>query len=641
MNIQIGKNVLFLLWLLFSSPIAAASPSTPSPHSVAVYTGEFNRRPAFKRQQLRHTFPQDSLASIRVGDLNCDGLADIVTYDSHTASILVGLTDPANQIISQTPSPLPAETTWEEMRVVTLAGDACATLLAPRGVVDNFARGVWNSDAKTLNWSIKNVNYDGGVLGPFLFAHPNSTIPQQFISQRPVSEGSLAVGSVDSEGAFRLHTRMSLPGRLIGFMNLDDTPTGTPVFELKTGVYAVLDQTEASIPLFRLPPNYRWHREILADINGDAISELIIPGKGIQGTWIAFSYGKGLLTIPNTSLSDQTIFKNGILAAGDFDGNGTEDLFTHDLDSLYVYLSELPTAVPNTPVAINDLQYTSDSEGKLDISLATESLVATPTKMGTGFLQRRIERTNLVSLSKLTILLDLETRAELGRLLTPRDTEPNGPFVCNGFSDTAAGVLLGRVTSCPTNFAFLEFDDSISALSGSCCKLPFNGMLEESSSWHEAVCPVDSIVVEVEDSVSGSALPFRSKPPRVRCKKINTELYTLTEKIPGVSFGDASSSSRRAEFYDRSALPLAIRNGISRSDLSSWDSDGCLSPQLDGVLVGILGPRCQDRLFASFRVVSKTGAAAIPTSRIAMFPECDELADLYDPSRGCKTVDGK
>lgn len=607
-------------------------PSGPVTATRELWVRKFERSPTFRRERWSHDLPARSLgeggSNLRAGDFDCDGFADLAAYDRDSRTIYLALSNGRERFTTKAVGTLPSPLDWAAVTVRPPTADRCARLVVPEPNTEGYLMSEL-SEGGQLSWERRVLGADGGKLGPLLFSPELHGGQRRFFTLRPHADGSLGIGSIDEHGALALRSRIGLSDTFLGVAPLFEGAPSLPIFRPGGNAWAYVNDRERWITLLEAPKDLSWGREQLLDVNGDGISELLLPGADLQGTWIVFVYGTGAIAIPNRSLSN-LLRSQTVAAHGDFHGTGRDDLLLLDDEGFVLLHPEPSPAVAGLSFLVNGEFVVSDAMGRLAAKLGDAATVRLSALDGAReIVQPEVERTlPKQSPFRVTVLVDTEVEGERGRILSLRRSNAQGPFVCGGFTDRTLMFAVGRTPVCPRGYAFQEMDDGSLPPTGTCCKLPQDDVLKEGGSWFKGSCPPQSVITAVDFVKNGADDPRSWSELLVRCTPVNPERYVLVEAEAGVSFGEGGASGQRSEERDRSDLPAALRAGYGRIELSHWDVDGCLGKSLGQLLVAVRGPRCEDMRFATLK---ERGAS----DAVTMYPACREMKDIYDPSRGC------
>lgn len=231
-------------------------------------------------------------------------------------------------------------------------------------------------------------------------------------------------------------------------------------------------------------------------------------------------------------------------------------------------------------------------------------------------------------------------------LTTPsQSARDHAPKICVGWNpDTLA---FGRDSweeltehHCPISYAVVGIDDQISSggpihhayFSSECCPLPAADILTSESTLELARCPDDAVIT---GSIS---LPSENNRPmtKIRCTKINTHRYQLSEPASGAYWGIGSGIHSPSEKHviKISDVPAAIRSSIGRRGFSGWDTDGCVGNPPGSLISSRSAGPCSETEFRElqFRGIGDDPPAGTP---VKMFPECTRISDIFDPNASC------
>ena len=221
-------------------------------------------------------------------------------------------------------------------------------------------------------------------------------------------------------------------------------------------------------------------------------------------------------------------------------------------------------------------------------------------------------------------------------------SEPQGPYVCNGYTPLLERYRWGRAwfLECSPGYALYETDDPSSSggraansrhIPGVCCPLPADDILSEEKQEVTDVCPEDFIVTGALDAVVEGKGVYN-----LRCTKINTKRYQLGEIKSGTYWGIGTSMSWSKEGLQREDLPAAIKMAVGRQSFSEWDNDGCIGSPVGSLWSGkrIANNSCEQVVFRELQYKGLDGDPPRGTP-VTMFPECEEVIGVFDPRSGC------
>jgi hypothetical protein len=164
--------------------------------------------------------------------------------------------------------------------------------------------------------------------------------------------------------------------------------------------------------------------------------------------------------------------------------------------------------------------------------------------------------------------------------------------------------------------------------------MPHADILTDEHVYVESHCPTSFVATGVQLTSSLEHPPCPSCRTHLRCTKINTSRYQLSEPAAGRYWGTGVSSDSQRVWSTRSELPLSVRYGIGRRTYRNWDVDGCIGKPIGSLLVEYGFTRCERFRFSELRYTGLPGdpAAGAP---VTMFPSCSKLLDPFDPTGGC------
>lgn len=388
------------------------------------------------------------------------------------------------------------------------------------------------------------------------------------------------------------------------------------------------------------PAMFDWINEsILADINGDGLTDIFTHMIPMRDARAALAYRDGYFEVPIEAEIPLPHLSRA-LAAADFDRDGLQDILFFDRESTYWFLGQSLSAEPlrRVPVVIDGVQITTGDDGRL--CRPPESFApGSPLSVGS-------ERMTVVRLNRdvagIPRLL-VRGYAENGAALAV-GAEPVGPFVCVGYSPSVPATSdnsfmrkwgIDQPGLCSDDYGiYLGFEvnkqpvEQIGAHSG-CCPLPFRNMLIGDPQKAVERCP-DGMIAIGEEQVN----PFERNLVWW-CRKLS-DRFQLGPETSGRYFGVGYSVRGHRERLRRDLIPVGIRTAAARIGFNGWDSDGCVGSPPGSVVTG----RSKDGLGCErlkFREVQYRGLAGDPPAGtpVKMFPDCSLVENMFRPDAGC------
>ncbi len=420
----------------------------------------------------------------------------------------------------------------------------------------------------------------------------------------------------------------------------------------------IYSQPRSPRPWASFPPQNRWKGSIVGDFNGDGLADIVVYGSVIGDAWIAISLGNFALERPFPWPFPPQVERSSI-AAGDFNGDGIDDLVMaqpQNGSTLVTFAIASPSAVGSFPETIDGEELLplpaneGDTPRKFTVELTPEAPEQRICGLRPGSYRVQIHGAGPLSYHRFIELpshRDLSV-ATLGSAPSADPSEHGGlglgtdrpgPYVCTGYLPFATpgwpkwGVTR---TACPTGFAYYGTEEGTmpsahdSFLLAACCPLPANDVLLDDTITAPEACPDGYVITGAAYSVELEL----SKPVDVRCTKVNSTRYLLGPPRRAKYYGNGYSGRAQAERLGNLDVPLAIRTALSRTNYATWDLEGCLGDPPGALLVKKGGRRCYDW---SYRQLQYAGSPGDPPrgTPVVMFPECGELANVFDPGAGC------
>ena len=232
--------------------------------------------------------------------------------------------------------------------------------------------------------------------------------------------------------------------------------------------------------------------------------------------------------------------------------------------------------------------------------------------------------------------------------------------ICLGYNPvtkTFGGLIVSETNPeefCPKGFALVghdipsgrDRDMDLYPIRGDCCELPPDALLPE----HQFVpseCPPGFVATGGRTKKLSPPPPVDTPPPRyddlryeLRCTKINTALYGLSEPRPAVRVGWGKDPTQglmdkfwgRAEtFTTRNLAPAGFRYGLARKSRTVWHGDACAGYPWGSMLVRRGGIRCSQLYFSEL--------LDLQGRPVPLFPSCITITDPLDPNATCSPHD--
>lgn len=170
-------------------------------------------------------------------------------------------------------------------------------------------------------------------------------------------------------------------------------------------------------------------------------------------------------------------------------------------------------------------------------------------------------------------------------------------------------------------------------IAANCCPLPAPDILTDSHVTAEDSCPNDYVVTGNENRGRCTEGPCLFK---MRCTKINTKRYQLGKKKAGAFWGFGSNTTffKESTIIKRADIPTAIRYSMSRQNLTYFLSSGCVGIPFGSLLVEKKNKFCRGFFFRELQYRGHPGDPARGTP-VRMFPDCDDISDIFDPDPDC------
>ncbi len=388
------------------------------------------------------------------------------------------------------------------------------------------------------------------------------------------------------------------------------------------------------------PPTAIWRSAGFADLNGDGRSDLLAYGGEYSGWWVSLGSKYGGLS---RSISGINFFGTPVVFA-DMDCDGADDVVSTVITEGVLSVAYARLSKGLSGVAIKskaDHVCVTNDQGICFLDDAAD--VPMPNLEGYLFeetgreLARDAGKTS-TAISYVATPIHQGHETALGKKFGIGPSGP-GPYVCLGFQP-GDPIFFWRASSatCPNGHALMGISIpkhserwAASAIPRfACCPLPAEDILLDQTVEGTDVCPEDSIAVGM---VPGWGC--QSCPQRLLCQRINRTRYALGEPNLGVYWGTGRFRDRNDRQVLRTDIPIALRYGLGRTGLQTWDVDGCVGFPWGSVLTRMPGPRsCNQAEFRAIVFAENEGSGAA-TRPVPMLPECRTITDPTDPSSGC------
>ena len=187
---------------------------------------------------------------------------------------------------------------------------------------------------------------------------------------------------------------------------------------------------------------------------------------------------------------------------------------------------------------------------------------------------------------------------------------------------------------CPADHAFYGVDDPAGVKGPAnriravhaCCPLPSKDILTEEHVFVSEECPENFVSTGSKQSGTGPDTEHL-----MRCTKINTDRYALSEERPSVYWGTGSAGWQ--EGSDRilwENIPASLRYSAGRQSKEKWDIDGCVGYPWGSLLSKKSSKYCSGLYFKQLQFTGKAGDPAAGTA-VKMLPDCQEIEQVDNP----------
>lgn len=400
----------------------------------------------------------------------------------------------------------------------------------------------------------------------------------------------------------------------------------------------------------------RRPRILHGDFNGDSLTDFIYLRQESRDriAWISLTFVGTPITVPIAGLAD-VIGSKTVLTAGDFDGDGSDELLLTDAGgALSIIRLRMPPIPPDTvKVTIDGRPVPVDSDGRfmldLEVGKRTKIRFRSDTfAFGPAAVNLTASRSGWDRMG-----IQIRPKNELGHGAPYGGYfREKGPFLCTGWLEHFSAIdkwphyAHGRATVCPAGYAMVELDDGRLG-GGSCCPLPSDLLKQETDHLTEdTICPAGEVATGIyrAPAMSEVSCPSGQCEQLLRCTAIDTSRYRLLEDRPGAYWGDGTARKFGTHQPSRSDIPHGMRNGIGRQRWDRWDMDGCMPPAWGALLRGgfsAKGSECEQYRFARVEPLDPGTDPASPTfqwQKNPIFPvrSCARPTDPFNPFLGCE-----
>ncbi len=610
---------------------------------------ELEDPPRFSEKKLAIGAEGTSISGIKAGDFNGDGYADVLLLDSSSKTPYLYLSNFGKGMRLVWWTNLSLEN-FQGLMVADVDGDHCTDLGIP------VESGRWS-------FLISNCR-DGFQSTPVTLSSRPMKITRSMAVHRISSCADIVACDYSVEPAicekytcqtfgnytiYAFHTRDLYFAADIEGDGADEVLTQylQPQNFYKTGWLWYLEPG-AKLPArtwASFPRSYSWPTAVIADFNGDGLSDILTYSSSLLGWWIAVSNG-----VTGLELAIKGIFSPDsdpqLVTAGDFDGNGLAEVLIYTKAKGFQNFEwSKRRPLSGVSIAINGItKGTSDVDGAFSFSsfvpgeyFATASkadFAFSPSSRLVKIIGDKTPRINFVA-------VPLITPNSVGSAFRLAGSG-RGPFVCLGYHDAPDNREYKwsqrQMNDCPLNHGLIVVDDvtdnASSAenvlLTGNCCRLPDDDVFVRGPEvLADNLCPPGHIV-------TGNRFDWREERSQpLICKPINTRRYKLSPPTAGLAFGVTTNWAYRKTGFDRFDLPVALRYGALRYNYDSWGRFGCIGVPWGSLLVGKAGPRCEGLRFSELQYAGAPGDPPAGTP-VKMFPDCSSIDNVYDPRSGCK-----
>ena len=557
--------------------------------------------------------------TIRLGDLNGDGCADIVAI-SEGVSLTQG-------------------------RMLTSAISNCRDSFSPTKIDRALPPG------DLLPAPLFSLNAEGSPALPLL----ESLSRETRLRLLPLSQGpnQAQIGDESSAQSIKLIQEVHpigfghfLPDSFgVPLLFLETPSLTSTVFRLATtkGKYSS-DFVWAQLPW----RSQEFPRPIVADFSGDGLDDFLVQApNSLVGWWLAESNGEMAIEHPVIGLDSPTSLEAGQFV-GDFDGDGLADLL-RPLGSgkgVFISFARFGSPVENVEISLDSVsQGKSNSSGALDLPAVLPGRHEITASLGVSSDKnaRRVSRVIQVGagpMQRINLRIpppETDSRS-VGHAISLGSDKP-GPYICLGYTSRQEFQKWGVIgNECPEGYAYLSAErQRISAkepgpIIGSCCRLPAPDILTEERVEREKSCPEGFVAIGAKNSHGGAGW----KKPQLVCARVNGTRYRLGPKVPGVFWGVSLALPNVAPTLLREQIPLAIRYGVQRYDYRTWDNHGCLGNPWGALLVDLAEDNCSESFYRELQYTGQYPGDPGPGTPVKMFPDCSELENIFDPTSGCR-----
>ena len=580
------------------------------------------------------------------GDFNGDGFWDLLIRSS-SGSPAIALNEKGSRfrIFSLALSGL--EFNWDSVAIGDFNGDGLADLLGP--LADKQQWGVATA-GENVTFHVKEFPVPDHVFpNPYILPLDfNCDGMLDFIVQSSTDPKNFSWIAQVRGGTFKYVAATSYDRRVRGALQLEHgchAVVTQGIIQSSRGNWDMLALGKQTISWASFPPfDQSWDVGWILDLNGDQWEDVLVSSENPAFPWwAAISNGRTGIERAAAAPFGASPVKM-VAAVGDFNGDGTQDLIGSSTGSgTMMIASSIPgRALANVRISLsNGTELTSNKEGLFEAQgLDAGKYTVTAQKDGLEF-QHNSRELTIHRCQTLATQFGIVPRREenLAGALEGFGAPPPGPYLCLGYAPGTQDPKWARPELCPPQFAAYGTSDPDTPLVSleklrivlQCCKLPFSDVLIGSPIRAAVECPENHIAVGAPAAYDLSA----GTDHPLLCAPINTERFQLGEVEAGVYWG---LGSKLTATYDRipfAAIPVALREGLSRwSYATARDVDGCIGSPPGSLLVAKGQSRCRGLRFRQLQFRGIVGDPPQGTP-VQMFPRCEFIQNRYDPTTSC------